>query len=99
MANNNYQAYLQGEEVRIKKNFYVIRPLLAAKWVVNKKTQPPMLFSELLEAELPAELRGIIDNLLEMKQRMPEMGFASKIKECGTDKNEPNPMCIFFCKS
>ena len=81
MANNNYQAYLQGEEVRIKKYFYVIRPLLAAKWVVDKKTQPPMLFSELLEAELPVELRGIIDNLLEMKQYMPEMGFASKIKE------------------
>ena len=72
---------MQGEEVRIKKYFYVIRPLLAAKWVVDKKTQPPMLFSELLEAELPVELRGIIDNLLEMKQCMPEMGFASKKKE------------------
>ena len=81
MANSNYQTYLQGEEVRIKKYFYVIRPLLAAKWVVDKKTQPPMLFSELLEAELPVELRGIIDNLLDMKQRMPEMGLAPKIKE------------------
>lgn len=58
-----------------------IRPLLAAKWVVNNKTQPPMLFSELLEAELPVELRDIIDNLLEMKQQMPEMGFAAKIRE------------------
>ena len=37
MASNNYQAYLQGEEVRIKKYFYVIRPLLAAKWIVDKK--------------------------------------------------------------
>lgn len=72
------EAYLQGEEVRIKKYFYVIRPLLAAKWIVDKKTQPPMLFSELIEAELPTELKPIIDKLLEMKQNMPEMGLAPK---------------------
>ena len=81
MANNNYQAYLQGDEVKIKKYFYVIRPLLAAKWVVDKKTQPPMLFSELIDAELPKDLRPIIDELLDMKQRMPEMGLAHRIKE------------------
>ena len=67
---------------------HVIRPLLASKWVVDTKTQPPMLFSELLEAELPVELRDIIDNLLEMKQRMPEMGFAAKIKELDDYFNE-----------
>lgn len=78
MASNNYQAYLQGEEVRIKKYFYVIRPLLAAKWIVDKKTQPPMLFSELIDAELPTELKPIIDKLLEMKQNMPEMGLTPK---------------------
>lgn len=81
MANGNYQTYLQGEMVRIKKYFYVIRPLLAAMWVVDKKTQPPMLFSELMDAELPVELRSIVDELLEKKQKMPEMGLASKIEE------------------
>lgn len=80
MASVNYQTYLQGDEVRIKKYFYVIRPLLAAKWVIDKKTQPPMLFSELLDAELPIRLRGVIEELLELKQRMPEMGMAPKIK-------------------
>lgn len=79
MASNNYHAYFQGEEVRIKKYFYVIRPLLAAKWVVDKGTQPPMLFSELLDAELPKELRETIDGLLEMKKNMPEMGLAPRI--------------------
>lgn len=80
MASVNYQTYLQGDEVRIKKYFYVIRPLLAAKWVIDKKTQPPMLFSELLDAELPIRLRGVIEELLELKQRMPEMGMAPQIK-------------------
>ena len=79
MASSNYRSYLQGEEVRIKKYFYVIRPLLAAKWVVDKKTQPPMLFSELLDAELPVKLAPTIDKLLEMKKNMPEMGLAPKI--------------------
>ena len=81
MASNNYQNYLQKDQVIIKKYFYVIRPLLAAKWIVDKGTQPPMLFSELVEAELPSDLKDIINNLLDMKQKMPEMGLASKIKE------------------
>ncbi len=80
MASNNYHAYFHGEEVRVKKYFYVIRPLLAAKWVVDKKAQPPMLFSELLDGELPKDLRGIVDELLKMKQNMPEMGLAPRIK-------------------
>lgn len=80
MASNNYQTYLQGEEVKIKKYFYVIRPLLTAMWVADKKSQPPMLFSELIEAELPIELRNIIDDLLNLKQNMPEVGLLPKIK-------------------
>ena len=71
--------YLQGDKVRIKKYFYVLRPLLAAKWVMEEKSQPPMLFSELL-TKLPLEQKESVDKLLEMKQVMPEMGIASKIE-------------------
>ena len=81
MASSNYENYLQGEEVRIKKYFYVIRPLLAAKWIADHGTQPPMLFRELLDAELPEELRAIVNELLDKKQKMPEMRLAPKIKE------------------
>ncbi|MDD3142526.1 MAG: nucleotidyltransferase domain-containing protein [Lachnospiraceae bacterium] len=80
MASNNYQAYLQGEEVKIKKYFYVIRPLLAAEWIVKKGIQPPMLFSELMSEMLPDYLQGKVNELLEMKQIMPEMGMAPRIK-------------------
>lgn len=68
MTNSNYENYLQGEKVRIKKYFYVIRPLLVAKWIVDHGTQPPMLLRELLDAELPGELRPIVDELLDKKQ-------------------------------
>lgn len=81
MANSNYQTYLQGKEVKIKKYFYVIRPLLAAEWIVEKGTQPPMLFSELMREMLPDELKMKVNELLEMKQIMPEMGIAPKIKQ------------------
>lgn len=79
MANSNYESYLQDEEVRIKKYFYVIRPLLSAKWIVDHGTQPPMLFRELLDAELQENLRTIVDELLDRKQKMPEMGLGHKI--------------------
>ncbi|HJJ27955.1 MAG TPA: nucleotidyltransferase domain-containing protein [Methanocorpusculum sp.] len=79
MANGNYRHYLQPDMVPVKKYFYVLRPLLAAKWIAERNIQPPMLFSELIEAELPADLQGIVDELLAMKQTMPEMGKAPKI--------------------
>lgn len=81
MANNNYQAYLQDDIIRIKKYFYVIRPLLAAKWIIDKKSQPSMLFSELVNAELPKELEPIINDLLEKKAKSSEMGLSTRIKE------------------
>ena len=81
MANNNYQAYLQDDIICIKKYFYVIRPLLAAKWIIDKKSQPSMLFSELINAELPKELEPIINDLLEKKAKSSEMGLSTRIKE------------------
>lgn len=42
MAKSNYHKYLQGEEVRLKKYFYVLRPILAAQWILDKKCAPPM---------------------------------------------------------
>lgn len=80
MAETNYREYLKSDMVRVKKYFYVIRPLLAAKWILDKRTAPPMLFDELVEAELDIELYPELSRLLEMKKNMPEMGLAPKIE-------------------
>ena len=64
----------------MKKYFYVIRPLLAAKWILDRRTSPPMLFDDLVEAELDTSLRPELDRLLEMKKTMPEMGKAPRIE-------------------
>ncbi|MFB7139942.1 nucleotidyltransferase domain-containing protein [Gottfriedia sp. NPDC056225] len=51
MAKGNYRDYLQGQEVKIKKYFYVLRPILACMWLEKYKEIPPILFDDLLEIE------------------------------------------------
>lgn len=79
MAKGNYREYLQGEEVRLKKYFYVLRPILACEWIIAKGTPPPMLFSELSEAMLPEELKPAVNDLLRKKTETPEIGTGRRI--------------------
>lgn len=72
MAQGNYREYLKGEMVRAKKYLYVLRPILACKWILKNRTQPPMLFSELMKAELPPELTRDVEKLLDLKMHSPE---------------------------
>ena len=44
MAKGNYRMYLQGEQVNIKKYFYVLRPVLACQWIERSNTMPPIEF-------------------------------------------------------
>ncbi len=82
MASSNYKTYiLDQDEVRIKKYFYVLRPILCARYIARNKTQPPMVFDELVEKELPSNLRGYVDKLLERKKNTKEMGLEPRIKE------------------
>lgn len=73
MAESNYREYLKVEMVKAKKYFYVLRPVLACRWVMDRKTPPPMLFSELAEAELPDALRLEVERLLDLKMNSPEV--------------------------
>src|SRR5260370_2436237 len=47
MARKNLRAHLQGDVVRYKKYFYVLRPLLAARWIREGRGAPPMRFAQL----------------------------------------------------
>ena len=78
-AKHNYKAYLTGNEVKYKKYFYVLRPLLACKWILDNGTPPPMLFSELMETELEESMRPEVERLLELKMNTPEIGKGKKI--------------------
>ncbi|MBR2283147.1 MAG: nucleotidyltransferase domain-containing protein [Ruminococcus sp.] len=79
MARSNYREYLKGDEVRLKKYFYVIRPILACLWIMHRNSPPPMLFSQLKEAELEKPLVPVVDELLQKKMAAPELGTGRRI--------------------
>ena len=74
MAKANYRTYLKGETVRLKKYFYVLRPILACRWVLTHGTPPPMLFAELVDGMLDPALRPVVDDLTRRKMQTPELG-------------------------
>lgn len=80
MAISNYREYLKGGMVRAKKYFYVLRPILACRWILDKGTPPPMRFSELAEAELDPSLLPDVDRLLDLKMNAPEIKIIPKIE-------------------
>ena len=79
MAEGNYREYLNAGMVKAKKYFYVLRPVLACRWVLEKQTPPPMLFSELMKEELPEVLMSDINRLLELKMKSPEIKMIPRI--------------------
>lgn len=73
MAKKNLREHLRGNEVRYKKYLYVLRPLLAARWIRDGQGVPPMRFAALAEATLEDRvLLDEINQLLEVKMRAGE---------------------------
>ncbi len=66
MAQGNYRTYLRGSTVWVKKYFYVLRPLLAVRWIEQGRGTVPMLFAQLLETltehpYLVQEIRSLLE--------------------------------------
>lgn len=72
MAEKNFKAYLQQDVVKMKKYFYVLRPLFAAMWIRQYHTTVPILFTDLMEAMCPSKLKPRIAEMVERKKRMTE---------------------------
>ena len=80
-ASANFREYLQGVQVRVKKYFYVLRPLLSAKWIKQGgEVPPPMEFNKLVEHMIPnGELKDDIKELVERKRNGLEDNYTTKI--------------------
>ena len=76
MAAGNYREYIKGDMIKAKKYFYVLRPVLACRWILDKGSPPPMLFSELMESGLAPE----VERLLELKVNSPEIRMIPQIR-------------------
>ncbi|MFK7798389.1 MAG: nucleotidyltransferase domain-containing protein [Aureispira sp.] len=48
LAKSSLKKGLVDQQMDIKKYFYILRPLLAAHWILNQATVPPMEFAPLL---------------------------------------------------
>ena len=73
MAKTNYREYLKGDVVRLKKYFYVLRPLLSCEYIRENQKSPPMLFEDLL-CYLDGEVKNEVLKLLELKMGTSELG-------------------------
>lgn len=80
MASGNYREYLKNDMVKAKKYFYVLRPVLACRWILRKGTPPPMLFEELLKSELPNDLIPDVTHLLELKKQSAELKLIPRVE-------------------
>ena len=68
MAVRTLEENLEGERIGIKKLCYVLRPLLACRWIERKRSQPPTVFHALMDDVLVSpEERIWIEGLLKRK--------------------------------
>jgi hypothetical protein len=83
MARGNASEYLFGGKVRLKKYFYVLRPLLAIRHIELGRGMPPVEFGKLVESVAPENIRESIATLLALKRDTPELGYGDAIPEIG----------------
>ncbi len=81
IARGQWASEIDGrDQVKLKKYFYVVRPLLSLLFVIDHGKAPPMDIDHLLDATpLPHELRRAIDDLLAIKRHTLELGLGRRI--------------------
>ncbi len=84
MARGNYRDYLKGDEVWIKKYFYVLRPLLAIRWIEADRGAVPTEFETLVAHTVSSDaLQGAVANLLAEKWAGAELDRGPPIAPIG----------------
>ncbi len=81
MARGNAREYLFADQVRLKKYFYVLRPLLAIRHIEQGLGIPPVPFEELVDAVAPERLLAPVAELLALKRNTGELGLGAAVPE------------------
>lgn len=80
IAKGMLEREFKGPEVKIKKYFYVIRPVLAAYWIAQSSTIPPVNFMELLPLILKEKpVYAATQQLLAEKEKAMEGQLIARI--------------------
>lgn len=78
MAKNNFRGYLKGEQIRLKKYLYVLRPILAVQWINAGYGIPPMRFADLAgKMVTDTTLKEEINALLQIKMTSGEAEYGT----------------------
>ena len=72
VMNSALKAGVADDTINIKKYFYILRPLFAARWVVRSGDTAPMTFRALLDGFDDALLLNKIESLWEAKEKARE---------------------------
>lgn len=73
--------YLKDNNIKLKKYFYVIRPVLACRWILENKTPPPVLFQQLVDTVADDNIKPVIAELVHIKTEVPETEKGKHIPE------------------
>lgn len=80
MARRNYREYLKGEQVWIKKYFYVLRPILAINWLEREWGIVPTDFRVMVNQLFNSgELKREIEKLINAKMLGEELDYGPRI--------------------
>lgn len=80
-AKGNLRQYLQGDYVTPQKYFYVLRSVLACRWITTNNTMPPTDFEKLVTFIQNEQLLTVIYELLNSKKTAGELDCIPKIEE------------------
>lgn len=67
MAYNTFRDNLQSDQVKMKRYFYALRPVLACLWIIERQSIPPMEFQHLRVLITEPQVQHSIDELMEQK--------------------------------
>jgi uncharacterized protein len=81
MARGNQRDYLRGDTVWVKKYFYVLRPLLAIRWIEQGRGPVPMLFTDLFATIDDESIVAAIESLRQRKIAGEELDRGPAIPE------------------
>lgn len=82
LARNHWKQNIEGREaVKLKRYFYVLRPVMALRWLrLRAGARLPMNFQALMAGvDLPADIVVELESLLKRKAETKELGVAPRI--------------------
>lgn len=95
MAYNTFRDDLQSDQVKMKRYFYALRPILACLWIIERQSVPPMGFEHLCVLITDPKVQHSIDDLMAQKLVADEKAMITPVALL----NDWLTTTLSFCKA